>query len=101
MLDGAGHNGIELLEKANAPETKERLRENTEAAKARGICGVPTYLISRKNADGQWKSQGGLVWGQDETNVVEDMIAGWDPEWSIELAEPRKGKSVAKPDARL
>jgi hypothetical protein len=30
----------------------------------------------------EWKEVGGLVWGQDEMNVIEDLIAGWDPEMS-------------------
>jgi 2-hydroxychromene-2-carboxylate isomerase len=83
------------------PAIKAKLRENTAAAKANGICGVPTYCVLRQSEDGQWKPHGGLVWGQDETNVVEDLIAGWDPDRSPEVAEPRKGAVGAKVSPKL
>ncbi|KAJ4992975.1 dsba family oxidoreductase [Stagonosporopsis vannaccii] len=101
VLDKAGYNGVALVEKANTPATKAQLRENTAAARENGICGVPTYRVSRKGAGGQWESQGGLVWGQDEINVVEDMIAGWDPERSSNVAEPQTGVSVERTAAKL
>lgn len=41
------------------------------------------------------------MWGQDETNVVEDLIAGWDPEVSSELAEPQKTNGRAKGASKL
>lgn len=101
MLDKAGYNGAELLDLANAPTIKTKLREKTAEAKAAGICGVPTYRVFREGATGQWEPQGGLIWGQDETNVVEDTIAGWDFERSIEIAEPRKGVRIGTAGARL
>lgn len=54
----------------------------------------------KDDGKGGWTNVGGLVWGQDETNVVEDLIAGWDPESSDELAEVRKGES-GRASARL
>ena len=93
MLHKAGFDP-ELLAKANSPAIKAKLRENTAAAKARGSCGVPTYRVLHQD------DKGGLVWGQDELNVVEDLIYGWDPEHSVAVAEPRKtghdGQSAAK-----
>ncbi|KAF2997631.1 hypothetical protein E8E13_004621 [Curvularia kusanoi] len=100
VLDEAGYSGSDLIAKANSPAIKEKLRENTAAAKATGICGVPTYRVLRQRQDGHWEPRGGLVWGQDETNVVEDLIAGWDPEDSSEVAEPRKD-TLVKAAARL
>lgn len=47
---------------------------------------MPTYRVLRQTNDGEWKAVGGLVWGQDETNIVEDLIAGWNPESSGEVA---------------
>ncbi|KAF3040380.1 hypothetical protein E8E11_003376 [Didymella keratinophila] len=90
VLDKAGYNGADLVARANAPAIKDKLRENTAAAKATGICGVPTYRVLHKNGNDRWLARGGLVWGQDETNVVEDLIAGWDPESSSELAKPQR-----------
>ena len=84
--------GKELLRKANSPEVKTKLREATAEAKALGLCGVPSYRVLRQNGNGEWMLQGGIVWGQDELNVVEDLIAGWDSEKSVAVAEPRKVK---------
>jgi 2-hydroxychromene-2-carboxylate isomerase len=101
LLDKAGYRGAELVARANAPAIKNKLRENTAAAKAAGICGVPTYRVIHQDRNGQWLPRGGLVWGQDETNVVEDLIAGWDPERSSQLAEPRKMESGSKGPSKL
>lgn len=45
---------------------REALRTATEAAKARGVFGVPTFDV-----DGRW-----LVWGQDRLPMVEAMLRG-------------------------
>lgn len=90
VLDDAGFNGANLLQRANSTEVKNQLRENTAEAKRLGLCGVPSYRVLRQNSngDGEWIEQGGIVWGQDETNVAEDLIAGWDAEASRDLATP-------------
>ena len=94
-MNKGNFNGAELITKANAPTTKTKLRELTAEAKELGLCGVPTYRVLR---DGELV--GGLVWGQDEIAVVEDLIAGWDMS-SDTLAEVgrvdyRKDKGAAK-----
>jgi predicted DsbA family dithiol-disulfide isomerase len=102
VLTKGGFDGAELVRRANAPEIKTKLRELTAEAKELGICGVPTYRVLQEQSAGVWKPVGGLVWGQDETNVVEDLIAGWDPENSDDTAEPRKGaQGTVKVAARL
>ncbi|KAJ8112252.1 hypothetical protein OPT61_g5339 [Boeremia exigua] len=101
VLDKSGYNGSDLVARANAPAIKAKLRENTAAAKAHGICGVPTYRVLQQDTGGQWKPHGGLVWGQDETNIVEDLIAGWDSENSPEVAEPQQGATGRAPVSRL
>lgn len=80
VLDEAGFNGADLIARANSPAIKERLRALTAEAKELGLCGAPTYRVLRRQQDGEFKPVGGLVWGQDEINVVEDLIAGWSPE---------------------
>jgi len=63
---------------------------------------VPSYRVFRKDAAGNETPVGGIVWGQDETNVVEDLIAGWDGESSSVLAETGKARfEVAKAAPRL
>lgn len=91
VLTKGGFDGADLIGKANAPAIKTRLRELTAEAKELGICGVPTYRVLRND-----KLIGGLVWGQDETNVVEDLIAGWDSESSQAVAEVKQsgGRNV-------
>jgi len=101
VLTKGGYNGTDLIVKANAPAVKAKLRELTAEAKSLGICGVPTYRVLRNDGTGGWKSVGGLVWGQDETNVVEDLIAGWDPESSNAIAEVIWGENRGKIGARL
>ena len=101
VLDKADYNGADLLAQANNPAVRTKLRENTTAAKAAGICGVPTYRVLRQNDNDQWRSCGGLIWGQDETSVVEDLIAGWEPQCSLEIAEPGKKNSVRMNAAKL
>jgi 2-hydroxychromene-2-carboxylate isomerase len=88
VLTKGGYNGSDMIAKAHAPAIKTRLRELTAEAKALGICGVPTYRVLRETGADKWEPMGGLVWGQDETGVVEDLIAGWDPESSDALAKP-------------
>ena len=101
VLDKAGYDGTYLLAKANEPAVKAKLRENTASAKAAGVCGVPTYRILQESGNGCWEQYGGLIWGQDETNVVEDLIAGWDPAQSNEVAEPRKVNMSSNVVAKL
>jgi 2-hydroxychromene-2-carboxylate isomerase len=50
-----------VLERATASETKERLRQRSEEAVARGVFGAPTFLIGSE-----------LYWGNDR---LEDALA--------------------------
>ncbi|CAA9959086.1 DSBA multi-domain protein [Pyrenophora teres f. maculata] len=92
VLDQAGYNGTELIARANGAEPKAKLRALTAEAKHVGLCGVPTYQVFRKTGGGEWQAVGGVVWGQDEINVVEDLIAGWDPERDGDIAEVGKAR---------
>lgn len=101
VLDKAGYNVSDLMAKANSSETKARLRAATAEAKQLGLCGVPTYRLLRENRAGEWVYDGNMVWGQDETNVVYDLIAGWDADSSQEFAEPRKANFSNRATANL
>lgn len=102
VLNKGGYNGSDLIKKAAAPAIKDKLRELTAEAKAAGICGVPSYRVFKQTETGNWGARGGVVWGQDETNVVEDLIAGWDDEQSELVAEAGKAEyGAAKTNARL
>jgi 2-hydroxychromene-2-carboxylate isomerase len=67
VLDAAGLPSATLLAAANEPATKQRLRDATDAAIARGVFGVPTMI-----ADGE------LFWGVDSFAHLERFLAGHD-----------------------
>lgn len=64
--------GIEDLSRLGAPEVKEALRSNTEEAAARGVFGVPSFVI-----DGE------IFWGSDSV----DFLNAWLKDPAI-LAAP-------------
>jgi len=67
-LDGAGLAGAELVARAGAADAKQRLRDQTDAAIAAGVFGVPTVI-----ADGE------VFWGVDAFDLIDDFLAGRDP----------------------
>jgi 2-hydroxychromene-2-carboxylate isomerase len=85
VLSKAGFNASKLLEEASKQQPKDILRANTQEAKDTGLCGVPSYRVSHETPQ-VWKINGGVVWGQDESNVVMDLIAGWNEETSTTVA---------------
>ncbi len=68
LLAGAGFPADELLAAARRPEAKQKLREQTEAAIAAGVFGVPTF-----EHRGQW------YWGEEELTFLDQALAGDDP----------------------
>ncbi|KAF2746874.1 thioredoxin-like protein [Sporormia fimetaria CBS 119925] len=91
VLTEAGYSGPELLQRANSAEIKAKLREATAEAKAVGICGVPSYRVFHESSNDTMQNVGGIVWGQDQTDVLEDLIAGWDDtdKSDARVAKPR------------
>lgn len=61
IADALGRPSAGLLARAEAPETKDRLRRQTEEAVALGIFGAPSFVV-----DGE------LFWGNDR---LEDAVA--------------------------
>ena len=61
ILNSLGQPGAQLLERAELPENKDRLRRQTEEAARLGIFGAPTFV-----------SRSELFWGNDR---LEDTIA--------------------------
>lgn len=53
---------------ASEPAIKARLAENTAAAQAAGVFGVPTFVVGEH-----------LFWGQDRLELVARALAGWSP----------------------
>ncbi len=75
-LDAAGLDGKALVARAEEPRSKERLREETEAAVGRGIFGIPTMIV-----------QDELFWGLDPFPYMELLLEGKDPLASMNLDE--------------
>jgi 2-hydroxychromene-2-carboxylate isomerase len=57
------------LDRTQDPAIKQRLIDNGARAKAAGVFGVPTFVVDTTH----------LVWGQDRTEHVIRMLAGWNP----------------------
>lgn len=63
------------LDRIAEPEVKAALIAEGATARARGVFGVPTYIVNRAGqAD---DSQ--LVWGVDRLDLVTRFAAGWQP----------------------
>jgi len=60
ILSDLGYDGPGLVERAESPENKRRLRAQTEEAVALGIFGAPTFVVGRE-----------LFWGNDR---LEDAV---------------------------
>ena len=50
------------------PAIKDALRASTDEAIAKGVCGVPSFVVREH-----------LFWGQDHLDLVSRTLAGWDP----------------------
>jgi 2-hydroxychromene-2-carboxylate isomerase len=61
ILDSLGQPGAQLVEQAQAPANKWRLREQTRRAKELGIFGAPSFVVGEE-----------LFWGNDR---LEDALA--------------------------
>ena len=75
LADELGLPGAALVEEAQAPEAKARLRRQTDEAIAAGVFGVPTFLAG-----------GELFWGYDDLPWLERFLGGSDPLDQTELA---------------
>ena len=63
LPDGRG-----LVQQAQDPAVKQRLRDQTDAAIASGVFGVPMF-----------EAEGELFWGYDDLPYLEMVLAGEDP----------------------
>jgi len=59
----------EWLERTQDPAIKAALAEETAAAAAAGVFGVPTFVVDGKV----------LIWGQDRLELVMRALGGWRP----------------------
>lgn len=67
-----GLDGAALLERTQAPETKQRLISSTTRAIDQGVFGAPTFVVHQEAGPL-------LFWGQDRLPMVERALTGWRP----------------------
>jgi 2-hydroxychromene-2-carboxylate isomerase len=82
VLDELGLDGRSIVEEAGCPESKARLRRQTDDAIGRGVFGVPSMEVG-----------GEIFWGYDDFPYLERRLAGrelLDPEvWRAWSGGPR------------
>jgi 2-hydroxychromene-2-carboxylate isomerase len=64
-LTSSGLDGAKLLARAQEPEVKAKLLENTQAAVERGAFGSPTFFVGNE-----------MFFGKEQLRDVEDMVLG-------------------------
>ena len=64
VLTQANFDADALIAGAQDPGIKQKLRDNTAAARALGVPGVPTFKLPG----------GQLIWGQDRMDVVAQLL---------------------------
>lgn len=65
FLSANGFDGPALLARTQEPEIKARLVANTEGAVARGVFGIPSYIVGVE-----------LFFGKERLGQVEEVLAG-------------------------
>lgn len=70
ICDGLGLDGEKLVAQAEAPEVKAGLLENTTAAQAAGVFGVPTFVVHSPERGPL------LYWGNDRLHLAAAASAG-------------------------
>ena len=64
-IDAAGLDGASLLAAAQSQPVKQKLADNTAAAVARGVFGVPTFFVGDE-----------MFFGKERLGQVEEAVAG-------------------------
>ena len=63
MLQEAGFDGQDFMNRINDQKVKDKLRENTEYAVSKGVFGAPSFLVG-----------GDLFFGQDRLDFVREAL---------------------------
>src|ERR1700743_3028747 len=64
-LSSSGLDGAKLLTRAQEPEVKAKLLENTQSAVERGAFGSPTFFVGKE-----------MFFGKEQLREVEEMVSG-------------------------
>jgi len=74
ILDSLGQPGAQLVEQAQVPESKLRLREQTRRAKEFGIVGAPSFVVGEELFWGNDRLEDALAWAS--SRPAEDIRSG-------------------------
>ena len=64
-LTSSGLDGAKLLARAQEPDVKAKLLENTQSAVERGAFGSPTFFVGKE-----------MFFGKEQLREVEEMVSG-------------------------
>jgi 2-hydroxychromene-2-carboxylate isomerase len=64
-LTSSGLDGAKLLTRAQEPDVKAKLLENTQSAVERGVFGSPTFFVGKE-----------MFFGKEQLREVEEMVSG-------------------------
>jgi 2-hydroxychromene-2-carboxylate isomerase len=64
-LTSSGLDGAKLLTRAQEPDVKAKLLENTQSAVERGAFGSPTFFVGKE-----------MFFGKEQLREVEEMVSG-------------------------
>ncbi len=65
LADRSGLDGAKLLAKIQDPAIKQRIKQNTDDAIAKGVFGVPTFRVGQE-----------IFWGHDRLDQLEKYLRG-------------------------
>ena len=86
-VTAVGLDGEALMKKASEPPAKSRLRQETEAAIAKGVFGIPTMIVADE-----------LFWGVDQLEYLELYLEGRDPLRSVDMTKVgSEGPAAVRP----
>jgi 2-hydroxychromene-2-carboxylate isomerase len=71
-LNKLGQPGAALIQQAQSPESKEKLRAQTERAVTLGIFGAPTFVVGSE-----------LFWGNDRLEAALSWYKSHPPAWAV------------------
>ncbi len=68
ILDSLGQPGAQLVEQTQAPESKLRLRDQSQRAKNLGIFGAPNFVVGEELFWGNDRLEDALAWASYQTD---------------------------------
>jgi 2-hydroxychromene-2-carboxylate isomerase len=77
LLEREGFDAAAMLAGTSDPAVKQALIANGAEALGKGVFGAPTFIVDPADASSDGRPL--LFWGQDRLQLVERVLAGWQP----------------------